>query len=177
PLPLTGDAFGKWAAANKMPVQYWPRPDHRKGLQDFFAVLRNQLNANGLYQYSIFNQADILTANCLGGGSLIYSNVPNRPNDQALQETGLNLGDAEFTAARQWMEGPPGNHANANRGWLNYVVTKFPLNKDMTADGYAKLGVDPATDKDTDGSYVLLDRARVLRAAAKQVSKKLGVPM
>jgi cholesterol oxidase len=47
----------------------------------------------------------------------------------------------------------------------------------MTADDYAKLGVDPVTDKDTDESYILLDRARVLRAAAKQVSKKLGVPM
>ena len=177
PLPLTPDAFGKWAAANNMPVQYWPRPDHRKGLQDFFAVLRSQLNFNGLYQYSMFNQADVLTANGVGGGSLIYSNVTIRPKDQALQRIGLNLGDADFTAARQWMEGPPGNHANANRGWLNYVVTKFPLNKDMTADDYAKLGVDPATDKDTDESYILLDRARVLRAAAKQVSKKLGVPM
>jgi cholesterol oxidase len=160
-----------------MPVQYWPRPDHRKGLQDFFAVLRSQLNFDGLYQYSIFNQADVLTANGVGGGSLIYSNVTIRPKDQALQRIGLNLGDADFTAARQWMEGPPGNHASANRGWLNYVVTKFPLNKDMTADDYAKLGVDPVTDKDTDESYILLDRARVLRAAAKQVSKKLGVPM
>jgi choline dehydrogenase-like flavoprotein len=137
-LPLTPDAFGKWAAANNMPVQYWPRPDHRKGLQDFFAVLRTQLNQNGLYQYSMFNQADILTANGVGGGSLIYSNVTIRPKDQALQNIGLNLGDAEFAAARQWMEGPPGNHANANRGWLNYVVTKFPLNKDMTADDYAR---------------------------------------
>jgi cholesterol oxidase len=177
PLPLTSDVFGKWAAANSMPVQYWPRPDHRKGLQDFFAVLRSQLNFDGLYQYSIFNQADVLTANGVGGGSLIYSNVTIRPKDQALQRIGLNLGDADFTAARQWMEGPPGNHASANRGWLNYVVTKFPLNKDMTADDYAKLGVDPVTDKDTDESYILLDRARVLRAAAKQVSKKLGVPM
>jgi cholesterol oxidase len=177
PLPMTPDAFGKWAKANNMPVQYWPRPDHRKGLQDFFAVLRTQLNSDGLYQYSFFNQADILTANGVGGGSLIYSNVTIRPKDQALQGIGLNLGDAEFTAARQWMEGPPGNHANANRGWLNYVVTKFPLNKDMTAADYAALGVDPATDKDTDGSYILLDRARVLRAAAKQVSKKLNVPM
>jgi cholesterol oxidase len=177
PLPLTPDPFGKWAAANNMPVQYWPRPDHRKGLQDFFAVLRSQLNSNGLYQYSMFNQADVLTANGVGGGSLIYSNVTIRPKDLALQRIGLNLGDADFTAARQWMEGPPGNHANANRGWLNYVVTKFPLNKDMTADDYAKLGVDPVTDKDTDESYILLDRARVLRAAAKQVSKKLGVPM
>jgi|SRR4051812_30504843 choline dehydrogenase-like flavoprotein len=47
PLPLTPDAFGKWAAANNMPVQYWPRPDHRKGLQDFFAVLRSQLTLTG----------------------------------------------------------------------------------------------------------------------------------
>jgi len=177
PLPLTGDAFGKWAKANNMPVQYWPRPDHRKGLLDFFAVLRSQLIPDGLYQYSFFNQADILTANGVGGGSLIYSNVTIRPKDEALQRIGLNLGDTEFTAARQWMEGPPGNHAAANRGWLNYVVTKFPLNKDMTAADYAQLGVDPATDKDTDGAYILLDRARVLRAAAKQVSKKLGVPM
>lgn len=169
--------FRQMGHGNNMPVQYWPRPDHRKGLQDFFAVLRTQLNSDGLYQYSMFNQADVLTANGVGGGSLIYSNVTIRPKDQALQRIGLNLGDADFTAALQWMEGPPGNHANANRGWLNYVVTKFPLNKDMTAADYAKLGVDPVSDKDTDESYVLLDRARVLRAAAKQVSKKLGVQM
>jgi len=177
PLPAVADPFGKWATDNHMPVQYWPRPDHRKGLQDFFAVLRGQLSPDGLYQYSMFNQADILTANGVGGGSLIYSNVTIQPEKTALDRIGLNLVDADYQAARQWMEGPPGNHGAGNRGWLNYVVTKFPLNKDMTADDYAKLGVDPVTDKDTDGSYILLDRARVLRAAAKTVSKKLGVPM
>lgn len=178
PLPMTPDAFGKWAAANHMPVQYWPRPDHRKGMQDFFAALRTQFESDGLYQYSIFNQADTLTANGVGGGSLIYSNVTIRPKDAALQRIGLNLGDAEFTAARQWMEGPPGKHANANRGWLNYIVTKFPLGKNMTAADYVNLGVDPANPtKDTDGAYILLDRARVLRAAAKQVSKKRNVKM
>lgn len=176
-LPLTPDTFGPWAAKNNMPVQYWPRPDHVKGLQDFFAALRSQLNSNGLYQYSMFNQADTLTANGVGGGSLIYSNVTIRPRDEALQRIGLNLGDADFTAARQWMEGPPGNHAAANRGWLNYIVTKFPLDKDLTPAQYAQLGVDPATQTDTSASYILLDRARVLRAAARQVSKKLGVPM
>ncbi len=172
-----GDAFGDWAKKNNMPVQYWPRPDHRKGLQDFFAVMRTQLNRDGLYQYSMFNQADILTANGVGGGSLIYSNVTIKPKPEALTRIGLNLNDADFDAARQWMEGPPGKHANANRGWLNYIVTKFPLGKNMTADDYVKLGVDPATNQDTDGAYILLDRSRVLRAAAKQVSKKLGVPM
>jgi cholesterol oxidase len=177
PLPLTPDVFGKWATDHNMPVQYWPRPDHRKGLQDFFAALRTQFESDGLYQYSMFNQADLLTANGVGGGSLIYSNVTIRPKDEALQRIGLNLGDTDFTGARQWMEGPPGNHAAANRGWLNYIVTKIPLDKELSADDYAKLGVDPVSMKDTDGSYILLDRARVLRAAARQVSQKLGVKM
>ena len=176
PLPPIPDPFGKWAVDNNMPVQYWPRPDHRKGLQDFFAVLRN-FHPDGLYQYSMFNQADILTANGVGGGSLIYSNVTIKPEDTALQRIGLKLTPADYTAAQQWMEGPPGNHAAGSRGWLNYVVTKFPLNKEMTAQQYAAFGVDPATDQDADASYILLDRARVLRAAAKTVSKKLGVPM
>lgn len=178
PLPMTPDAFGKWATDNKMPVQYWPRPDHRKGLQDFFAALRTQLSSDALYQYSMFNQADTLTASGVGGGSLIYSNVTIRPKDEALQRIGLNLGDTDFDAARQWMEqAPPGKRGLANRGWLNYIVTKFPLNQDLKPADYAALGVDPKTDQDTDGAYILLDRARVLRAAAKQVSKKLGVPM
>lgn len=176
-LPLTPDTFGPWAAKNNMPVQYWPRPDHAKGILDFLAAYRSQINTDGLFQYSMFNQADTLTANGVGGGSLIYSNVTIRPRDEALQRIGLNLGDADFTAARQWMEGPPGNHAAANRGWLNYIVTKFPLDKDLTPAQYAQLGVDPVTQTDTSASYILLDRARVLRAAARQVSKKLGVPM
>lgn len=177
PLPPIPDAFGKWASDNHMPVQYWPRPDHRKGLQDFFAVLRSQLSPDGLFQYSMFNQADIVTASGVGGGSLIYSNVTIQPEPAAVQRIGLNLKDADYKAAREWMEGPPGNHAAGNRGWLNYIVTKFPLNKDMTAQDYAKFGVDPVKDVDTDGAYILLDRARVLRAAARQVSKKLGIPM
>src|SRR5262249_33692208 len=82
---------------------------------------------------------------------------------------------SEFDAARQWMEGPPGNHGGANRGWLNYIVTKIPLGKNMTAADYQQLGVDPANPmKDTNEAYLLLDRARVLRKAAKQVSQKRG---
>ncbi|HMF89888.1 MAG TPA: GMC oxidoreductase [Candidatus Angelobacter sp.] len=173
-----GDPFGDWAAQNNMPVQYWPRPDHRKGLTDFVAALRSSANPKGLYQYSLFHQADVLTANGVGGGSLIYSNVTIRPKPEALARIGLNLGDAEFAAARAWMEGAPNNRKGANRGWLNYVVTKMPMGKDMTAADFAALGVDPANpQQDKDEAYVLLDRSRVLRTAARQVSKKLNVPM
>jgi len=174
-----GDPFGDWAKQNKMPVQYWPRPDHRKGILYFSKALRN-LNKDGLYQYSFFNQADVLSANGVGGGSLIYSNVTIPPKQEARDRIGLKITDADLTAARQWMEGPHNDRKNANRGWLNYVVTKIPMGKDMTAADFVNLGVDPTKpplEQDKDDAYLLLDRSRVLRMAAKQVSKKLSVPM
>ena len=81
------------------PVQYWPRPDHRRGLVDFLAVVKAngvagalQDFANGvaefftdkprprpLYRYNTFDEADVITASGVGGGSLIYSNVTIEP--------------------------------------------------------------------------------------------------
>src|SRR5215470_17309207 len=81
------------------PVQYWPRPDHRRGLTDMLAVVQAtgvlgglQDFANGvadfftgqkrpvpLYRYNTFKEADVLTASGVGGGSLIYSNVTLAP--------------------------------------------------------------------------------------------------
>src|SRR4029078_11570030 len=51
----TGDPFGDWAKQTGMPVQYWPRPDHRKGINDFLLAVRN-LRKDRLYQYSMFHQ-------------------------------------------------------------------------------------------------------------------------
>src|SRR5690349_7936743 len=79
-----------YAKENNEPLQYWPRPDHREGLLDLFAALRSDLNKEGLYQYSAFKQADILTASGIGGGSLIYSNVTLRPFAEVLQGIGLD---------------------------------------------------------------------------------------
>ena len=139
-----------------MPVQYWPRPNHKEGMLDFFASMRNQFNKKGLYQYSMFKQADILTSSGVGGGSLIYSNVTVRPQDEVLQGLMLNLGDAEFAAAHAWMAD--------FRGKLNKVVTKIPLpGRDVT--------------NLTDDDYLYLDRARVLRDAAKITSQKLGIAL
>jgi cholesterol oxidase len=156
--------FLDWAVQHNMPVQYWPRPDHRRGLLDFMAALRSSTNKDGLYQYSRFHQADVLTANGVGGGSLIYSNVTIKPKDEVLQSIGLNLTAADFAEARHWMEGDPGNRPKANRGWLNQIVTKVPL---------------PGRDVSnlTTDDYLYLDRSRLLKEAAKAVSTSLGIPI
>lgn len=140
----------------KHPVQYWTRPNHKDGMLDFFAAVRSGLNKDGLYQYSMFKQADILTASGVGGGSLIYSNVTVRPEPEVLQGIGLGLTDADYQAAYKWMED--------HRGKLNHIVTKIPLpGRDVT---------NLTTD-----DYLYLDRARVLRDAAKLSEQKLGIKL
>jgi cholesterol oxidase len=156
--PSTRDPIPVWAKKQtpKHPVQYWTRPNHRQGLLDFFTAIRSGVNKDGLYQYSMFKQADILTASGVGGGSLIYSNVTVRPHAEVLNGIGLGLTDADYQAAYKWMED--------NRGRLNHIVTKIPLpGRDVT---------NLTTD-----DYLYLDRARVLRDAAAAAGPKLGIQL
>ena len=87
------------ARPDTQPVQYWPRPDHRRGLIDFLAIVSatgaigglqdfadgvidffsGQKRPRPLYRYWNFDQVDVVSAMGVGGGSLIYSNVTLEP--------------------------------------------------------------------------------------------------
>jgi cholesterol oxidase len=71
-----------------------------------------------------------------------------------LRSIGFNLGPDDFQAARAWME--------AYRGVFNRIVTKIPLPGRDLSD----LGLD---------DYLYLDRARALKNAAVEVSRKMGI--
>jgi cholesterol oxidase len=145
-----------WLKANEQPVQYWPRPDHKEGLLDVFASVRTDSNRDGLYKFSFFDEATIVTSSTVGGGSMIYSNVTIRPEGEVLQAIGLDLGDPEYEAAYAWMQDI--------RGPLNKIVTKIPLpGRDLS-----NLGAD---------DYLYLDRVRVLKDAAPEVAQKLGIEL
>jgi len=157
PTPPAGKVpMRDWLTERKEPVQFWPRPDHKEGLIDLFASVRTGSNKGGLYKISLFEEAIVVTSSTVGGGSMIYSNVTIRPEADVLKEIGLELGDAEYQAAREWME--------STRGPLNHVVTKIPLP-----------GRDVSNLKDDD--YLYLDRSRVLKEAAVDVAGKLGIEL
>lgn len=134
-------------------VQYWPRPDHKRGIADLLAAVRTSANKKGLYEYSIFKEAHILTASGVGGGSLLYSNVNLRPKDEVLNGIGLNLNQADYDKSRAFME--------KYRGKLNKIVTKIPL----PGKNVDNLGPDE--------DYLYLDRSRALRDASKVALPKL----
>lgn len=164
------------ANPDTQPVQYWPRPDHRRGLIDFLSVVKAngplgdlQDFANGvadffggkkrpqpLYRYHTFDEADIVTASGVGGGSLIYSNVTLEPyldpatNQYPVMESwfaSAALTPADYTKGWDWMTN--------KRGAPNPVVTKYP-----NAIPPAQLNLVNSSDPR------LLGRARFLRDAS-----------
>jgi cholesterol oxidase len=147
-------SYLEWVKEKGHPIQFFPRPNHKKGLRDFYACIRRGRNKGGLYNFSKFKQAFVLTASGVGGGSLIYSNVNSTPRNEILQSIGLNLGSDQFRAAQAWME--------SYRGKFNRILTKIPLPGRDASD----LGTD---------DYLYLDRTRALKNAAGEVSRKLGV--
>ena len=122
------------AAYQKHPVQYWPRPDHRRGVLDLLNATwanipggdrRDFGNApQPLYRYNIFDEIDILAGSGVGGGSLVYSNVSIRPffengAAEVMENWPRKLSESDYTDAEGWM--------SSYRGMPNQVVTKFPI--------------------------------------------------
>ncbi len=135
------------ARPDTQPIQYWPRPDHRRGLIDFLSIVQAsgvlgglQDFANGvadfftrrkrpqpLYRYNTFQDADIVTASGVGGGSLIYSNVTIEPY--------LDPGTNQYPVMDSWAAPARLTAADYTKGWNwmtnfraapNQVVTKYP---------------------------------------------------
>ena len=64
-----------WIKDNNHPVQHFVKSDDKDGLLNLYSTLRSRRNKGGLYNFSKFKQAFVLTASGVGGGSLIYSNL------------------------------------------------------------------------------------------------------
>jgi cholesterol oxidase len=156
PLAAGRSRLPDWLKERGEPVQYWPRPNHKDGLLYLFAANRTKRNPDGLYKISSFDEATVVTASAVGGGSMVYSNVNLRADPEVLEAIGLPLGAAEYDAARTWMEDV--------RGPLNRIVTKVPLPGRDVSD----LGED---------EYLYFDRSRVLKHAAADVAAKLGIEL
>jgi len=146
-------------------LNFWPRPDHTRGLFDLVASIRTRWNPDGLYSYRRFDEAHIPTANAVGGGSMIYTNVTIAPRPQALQRIGLNLAKPEYDRALAWME--------RFRGPTNEIVTKTPP---LPKEERDKLGLK-LDDLDSDHEYLYLDKSLALKTATANAAPTLGLAM
>jgi len=155
PLP------GFFSAHPDEPVEYWPRPNHLGGLLDLLAVVQtnqrpgllerlrdwyretftDRRKPRALFRYSTFPDISVVTANGVGGGSLIYSNVSLAPffdpstNRYPVMDAwpqAARLTPEDYVGARAWAE--------AKRGKTNKVFTRIPIMGQTNPDELLYLG-------------------------------------
>ena len=181
----------------KQPIQYWPRPDHNKGVVNLLSMIRTnntlventrkffgdigtfftgQKRPQPLYRYSMFKDIDIVTASGVGGGSLIYANVSIEPRFDAAKQNypvmvdwPLKLTKDDYHSATPQKQGAI-DWMTKKRGKAQNVVTKFPLPKELGADfDPRKLGPNQ--------QFFYLGKSRALRDGSNVVGpdwKKTG---
>ena len=76
----------EYLVQNDMPYSTWAYPDNVKGL---LSVFGNSLPINslkGVYGYNAMRNVHVITASGVGGGSLIYTNVTEEPDNSVYKD-------------------------------------------------------------------------------------------
>jgi choline dehydrogenase-like flavoprotein len=85
PVDKKGTTDGKptireYLEKNDIPYSTWAYPDDLKGLFRVFGNSRPVNKVKGLYDYRAMRNVHVITASGVGGGSLVYTNVTERPD-------------------------------------------------------------------------------------------------
>lgn len=71
---------------NNVPYNTWAYPDNTKGLLRLFGTIRIFDNIKGLYDYKAMRNVHVVTGSGVGGGSLVYFNITERPESSVYQK-------------------------------------------------------------------------------------------
>ena len=83
----------EYLEANDIPYRTWAYPDNINGLNQFLNTIRI-VDRRGLYDYRISSKVHTVAGSGVGGGSLVYTNVTEEPDESVINswDTQLNLG-------------------------------------------------------------------------------------
>jgi choline dehydrogenase-like flavoprotein len=83
----------EYLESNDIPYRTWAYPDNINGLGEFLNTTRI-IDRRGLYDYRMSSRVHTIAASGVGGGSLVYTNVTEEPDQGVIDswDTQLNLG-------------------------------------------------------------------------------------
>ena len=83
----------EYLETNDIPYRTWAYPDNIDGLGEFLNTTRI-IDRRGLYDYRMSSRVHTIAASGVGGGSLVYTNVTEEPDQSVIDswDTQLNLG-------------------------------------------------------------------------------------
>lgn len=91
--PTSGKGMREYLEANDIPYRTWAYPDNVNGLSQFLNSTRI-IDRRGLYDYRISKKVHTIAGSGIGGGSLVYTNVTEEPDENVIDswDSLLNLG-------------------------------------------------------------------------------------
>jgi choline dehydrogenase-like flavoprotein len=81
----------EYLEANDIPYRTWAYPDNINGLSQFLNTTRI-VDRRGLYDYRISSKVHTLAGSGVGGGSLVYTNVTEEPDENVIDSWDTQLG-------------------------------------------------------------------------------------
>jgi choline dehydrogenase-like flavoprotein len=163
----------EYLETHDMPYDVWPYPDNMEGV---FRVFGNSTAVNktkGLYDYRPMRNIHVITSSGVGGGSLVYDNVTEKPEAEIYQEwaiqkdpTNTKKLDTKFTY--QEVYGPDAARYVDKPG----DVTNADLDYFKIAENF--IGVSNITTTSSLGRFEL-DRAKVFQDAAQKLANEGAV--
>jgi choline dehydrogenase-like flavoprotein len=83
----------EYLESNDIPYRTWAYPDNINGLGEFMNTTRI-IDRRGLYDYRMFKNVHTIAGSGVGGGSLVYANVIEEPDQSVIDswDSQLNLG-------------------------------------------------------------------------------------
>ena len=85
PIP-PNSTIRQYLDENNIPYSFWAYPDNLKGLFTLFGNTREINGIRGLYDYKIMQNVHAVTSSGVGGGSLVYFNITERPYETVYQD-------------------------------------------------------------------------------------------
>jgi hypothetical protein len=118
----------EYLEAKDIPYRTWAYPDNVNGLSKFLNTLR-VIDRRGLYDYRISKNVHTLAASGVGGGSLVYANVTEKPHDTVIDrwdsELGLGINHTNLSSYFEMAKGFIGvNKITTTAGIGNYKLPK-----------------------------------------------------
>jgi|GEM_PF-337779 len=100
--PNPSPTIRQYLEQNNIPYNIWAYPDNTKGLLRLFGTIRIFDNIKGLYDYKAMRNVHVVTGAGVGGGSLVYFNITERPDSSVYQKWPTEANDPELSIANYY---------------------------------------------------------------------------
>ena len=92
----------QYLETNNIPYNTWAYPDNTKGLLRLFGTIRIFDNIRGLYDYRPMQNVHVVSGSGVGGGSLVYFNITERPESSVYQKWPTETIDPNLSIANYY---------------------------------------------------------------------------